>query len=400
MSAVSIYLPVEKAAPVTIVHGPFGTGKSFLVSTIVICLDTIADEFPEQFGSYDAGSNNSLDSGVDPEYLLSDRVPEKGSKPRMRVLVSSMTNFAVDNMLCALLKQGYDQFLRVGNLKRISKQILPYVCRGSSGATDDIRDLESMLEETQNKAEQDAIHTAIQRLRHQCVQNALGTAFVLFYEGRLQHGVTPKDRQALVPTIPPLVFLDTAGQEKQHGKSQSFFNKGEIDVAVQLVRRLLMGGVEAESIGVIALYKTQADMLQEQLSNFLGQRSRVQVSTVDAYQGSEREVIIVSCLEAVVAEDDDASVGSIDMGLDLDLSGDFGHNIDLEVEQQPASVASIPVANTDDKGEDSAVVSSEYCDESVVGGSLSQWSMAGAYIDSDEGNEDALDCLDVDADYM
>ncbi|KAJ2889134.1 hypothetical protein IWW38_004830, partial [Coemansia aciculifera] len=348
--------------------------------------------FPEQFGSYDAGSNNSLDSGIDPEYLLSDRVPEKGSKPRMRVLVSSMTNFAVDNMLCALLKQGYDQFLRVGNLKRISKQILPYVCRGSSGATDDIRDLESMLEETQNEAEQDAIHTAIQRLRHQCVQNALGTAFV--------------DRQALVPTIPPLVFLDTAGQEKQHGKSQSFFNKGEIDVAVQLVRRLLMGGVEAESIGVIALYKTQADMLQEQLSNFLGQRSRVQVSTVDAYQGSEREVIIVSAvannskLEAIVDEDDDTSVGSIDMGLDLDLSGDFGHNIDLEVEQQPASVASIPVADTDDEGEDSAVVSSEYCDEGVVGGSLSQWSMAGAYIDSDEGNEDALDCLDVDADYM
>ncbi|KAJ2890320.1 hypothetical protein IWW38_004199, partial [Coemansia aciculifera] len=43
MSAVSIYLPVEKATPVTIVHGPFGTGKSFLVSAIVICLDTIAD---------------------------------------------------------------------------------------------------------------------------------------------------------------------------------------------------------------------------------------------------------------------------------------------------------------------------------------------------------------------
>ncbi|KAJ2399166.1 hypothetical protein GGF41_008190, partial [Coemansia sp. RSA 2531] len=282
-----------------------------------------------------------------------------------------MTNFAVDNMLCALLKQGYDQFLRVGNLKRISKKVLPYVCRSSSGATDDIRDLEAMLEEASSEVEQEAIHTAIQRLHHQRVQDALESAFVigttclsaatavlrsesfpvvildeacqivepmalialanagcqrlvlvgdplqlpptlttratksaegkgldralfdrlvqlghgprflstqyrchprigslcnqLFYEGRLQHGVSPADRQPMIPSIPPLAFLDTAGQEKQHGKSQSFFNKGEIDMAVQLVRRLLLGGVEAESIGVIALYKTQADMLQEQL---------------------------------------------------------------------------------------------------------------------------------------
>ncbi|KAJ2667707.1 hypothetical protein GGI25_006528, partial [Coemansia spiralis] len=96
--------------------------------------------------------------------------------------------------------------------------------------------------------------------------------------------------------IPSLSFLDTAGQEKQQGKSQSFFNKNEIDMATQLVQRLILGGVQPEAIGIIALYKTQADMLQEQLASFLGQRSRVQVSTVDAYQGSEREIIIVSCV--------------------------------------------------------------------------------------------------------
>ncbi|KAJ1657611.1 hypothetical protein GGF38_004379, partial [Coemansia sp. RSA 25] len=188
MSAVSIYLPVNGATAVTIVHGPFGTGKSFLVSAIVICLDAIADEFPQIFGSPSNGSSISLDSDVHAEALLADNLfaggadqqpPGREGKPRMRVLVSSMTNFAVDNMLCALLKQGYDQFLRVGNLKRISKQILPYVCRSSSGATDDIRELEAMLEETQSEIEQDAIHTAIQRLRHQRVQDALESAFVV-----------------------------------------------------------------------------------------------------------------------------------------------------------------------------------------------------------------------------
>ncbi|KAJ2819002.1 hypothetical protein GGI24_004925, partial [Coemansia furcata] len=168
MSAVSIYLPIDGSTAVTIVHGPFGTGKSFLVSTIVICLDAIADEFPEVFGNPGDGSSASLDPPANKE-----------TNPRLRVLVSSMTNFAVDNMLCALLKQGYDQFLRVGNLKRISKQILPYVCRSSSGASDDIRDLEAMLEETSSEVEQEAINAAIQRLRHQRVQDALESTFVI-----------------------------------------------------------------------------------------------------------------------------------------------------------------------------------------------------------------------------
>ncbi|KAJ2462342.1 hypothetical protein GGI03_004529, partial [Coemansia sp. RSA 2337] len=189
MSAVSIYLPVDGSTAVTIVHGPFGTGKSFLVSAIVICLDTIADEFPEVFGGPGGGSSVSLDNeAVDNDPLADSlcasgdtkqRPVNKDPKPRLRVLVSSMTNFAVDNMLCALLKQGYDQFLRVGNLKRISKKVLPYVCRSSSGATDDIRDLEAMLEEASSEVEQEAINTAIQRLRHQRVQDALESAFVI-----------------------------------------------------------------------------------------------------------------------------------------------------------------------------------------------------------------------------
>ncbi|KAI8320667.1 P-loop containing nucleoside triphosphate hydrolase protein [Martensiomyces pterosporus] len=393
MSAVSIYLPVEGSSPITIVHGPFGTGKSFLVSAIVICLDQIAYEFPEIFGGTgDGGSSLSASSlsgdwlGDGPADVLHTDNAEAASaevrQPRLRALVSSMTNFAVDNMLRALLKQGYDQFLRIGNLKRISKEILPYVCRSSSSATEDIKELEAMLAETMDEKEQEAIEVAMQRLRQQRIKDAIDAAFVvgatclssataalrstrfpvvildeacqivepmalialasagcrrlvlvgdplqlpptlttraakaaegkgldralfdrlvqmghkprflstqyrchprigslcnqLFYQGRLQHGIAPEDRLPLFPDVPPLAFLDTAGQEKQSGKSQSFFNKGEMDMAVQLVRRMLMGGIDAESIGVIALYKTQADMLREQLASVLGQRNSVQ----------------------------------------------------------------------------------------------------------------------------
>ncbi|KAJ1888077.1 hypothetical protein LPJ66_008755, partial [Kickxella alabastrina] len=357
MSAVSIYVPVAEAKPVTIVHGPFGTGKSFLVAALAITLDTIVGEFPAVFGH-----GSSADQHVDRVQAHNIDLSLSPRLPPLRILVASMTNFAVDNMLSALLKQGYDTFLRVGNLKRISKRILPYVCRTSASATDDAKELEAMLDTATgpdgDDDERDAIATALQRVRQQNAQDALEAAFVvgttclsagaaalrglafpvvvldeacqivepmalialasascrrlvlvgdplqlpptlttrcsreadghgleralfsrlaqlghsprmlatqfrchpriatlcsaLFYGGRLRHGVTAGERPALIPGMPPLALLDVPGKEKQQGRSQSFFNRSEIDMAVLLVRRLLLV-VPPESIGVIAL---------------------------------------------------------------------------------------------------------------------------------------------------
>ncbi|KAJ2719597.1 hypothetical protein GGI07_005124 [Coemansia sp. Benny D115] len=120
MSAVSIYIPVDNAKPVTIVHGPFGTGKSFLIAVVTITLDTIASRFPTVFGHSSEDAENPYDNNDSDEEDDDEQGHAKGRKgdkklPPMRVLLSSMTNFAVDNMLCALLKQGYEEFLRVGN---------------------------------------------------------------------------------------------------------------------------------------------------------------------------------------------------------------------------------------------------------------------------------------------
>ena len=58
----------------------------------------------------------------------------------------------------------------------------------------------------------------------------------------------------------------------------------------------LMGrhGVTAEQIGVIALYKAQANLLAHKLEQG-GAGAGVLVSTVDAFQGGERDIIIISC---------------------------------------------------------------------------------------------------------
>ncbi|KAJ2461796.1 hypothetical protein GGI02_005613 [Coemansia sp. RSA 2322] len=68
---------------------------------------------------------------------------------------------------------------------------------------------------------------------------------------------------------------------------------------------------------------------------------------------------------------------------------------------EPASESAHDPTLGEDDDVESTSAECEYDEEGVVGGSLSQWSIAGIPTDSeDDGDEDALDCLDVDADDM
>ena len=58
----------------------------------------------------------------------------------------------------------------------------------------------------------------------------------------------------------------------------------------------LCTGVAASQIGVIALYKAQANLLRSQIDEQCGvSEGAILVSTVDAFQGGERDIIIISC---------------------------------------------------------------------------------------------------------
>jgi DNA replication ATP-dependent helicase Dna2 len=58
--------------------------------------------------------------------------------------------------------------------------------------------------------------------------------------------------------------------------------------------------VKGESIGVIAPYRGQVEVLKK----FLGHVSSVEVNTVDQYQGRDKEIIIYSCTQSVRTEPD------------------------------------------------------------------------------------------------
>ncbi|HYV50033.1 MAG TPA: AAA domain-containing protein [Myxococcaceae bacterium] len=91
---------------------------------------------------------------------------------------------------------------------------------------------------------------------------------------------------------PPLLFLDTAGKgfddEVAQG-SESRFNPGEAALVAARAKELLGAGLPPAELAVIAPYSAQADLLRERSPH-----PDVEVDTVDAFQGREKDAILVS----------------------------------------------------------------------------------------------------------
>ena len=105
-------------ANVVLVHGAFGCGKSYLLVSIIRFISTLLDQEKET---------------------------------DTKILVCALTNVAVDRILLTLKDQGFKDFARVGSLKKIDKQLLPYTHTSSSNKKkadkDALKELKNMMDE-------------------------------------------------------------------------------------------------------------------------------------------------------------------------------------------------------------------------------------------------------------
>lgn len=88
-------------------------------------------------------------------------------------------------------------------------------------------------------------------------------------------------------------ILDTGPINKKVSinKIDKLKNPWEIGVTLTLVNALLEAGVSGSAIGVITLHRAQMLELQFNLTG-----KAVDVSTVDRFQGKDKEIIIYSCV--------------------------------------------------------------------------------------------------------
>ncbi len=108
--------------------------------------------------------------------------------------------------------------------------------------------------------------------------------------------------QALVPQY-PIVFLDTCNMEAAERSptgSNSYNNPVEVEIVMDILDRAISLGLSPNHIDVITPYKEQVELF-----NRLNKIDELEINTVDAFQGREKEMIISS----LVRSNDSQNIG-------------------------------------------------------------------------------------------
>ena len=98
---------------------------------------------------------------------------------------------------------------------------------------------------------------------------------------------------------PILVFIDTAGcemEERREEDGDSLYNKEEANIVMNYIQQLSSSGIKLSDIGVVTPYSAQVTLLRSMKTEIYG--TELEVSTVDGFQGREKEVIIISMVRS------------------------------------------------------------------------------------------------------
>jgi hypothetical protein len=127
----------EREVCIQLIHGVFGSGKSFLLAITVLFLNQLFE----------------LDESV-------------SSRERpLSLLITSTTNVAVDRILLNLLEMGFEDFVRVGSARKMAKSILPYSVHSKEVEDNELWDLQNMLKTDLSSTDRMNVKKSIERLK-------------------------------------------------------------------------------------------------------------------------------------------------------------------------------------------------------------------------------------------
>ncbi|XP_078429994.1 DNA-binding protein isoform X2 [Wolffia australiana] len=100
-------------------------------------------------------------------------------------------------------------------------------------------------------------------------------------------------------TEPTLLLVDTAGcdMEEKKDEEDSSLNEGEATVAITHATRLVEAGIHPVDIGIITPYAAQVVLLKT-MRGKNDKLRELEISTVDGFQGREKEAIIISMVRS------------------------------------------------------------------------------------------------------
>lgn len=130
----------------------------------------------------------------------------------------------------------------------------------------------------------------------------------MFYDGELQNGVTMQQRLRWDVDFPwpvadmPMIFWSNLGNEEISASGTSYLNRTEASSVEKIVTRFFKAGVKPADIGIITPYEGQRSYVVSSMQNTgtfkKEQYKEIEVASVDAFQGREKDFIILSCVRS------------------------------------------------------------------------------------------------------
>lgn len=130
-----------------------------------------------------------------------------------------------------------------------------------------------------------------------------------FYDGKLtsdesvaKHQLSEKYSGASASEFDrPVTFVDTAGAgwtEELEPDGESRRNPQEADFVLREVKKLKAAGLPLGDIAIIVPYSAQVRLLREKAGELFGGSHRLEIDTVDGFQGQEKEVVLISLVRS------------------------------------------------------------------------------------------------------
>ncbi|GAO50427.1 hypothetical protein G7K_4553-t1 [Saitoella complicata NRRL Y-17804] len=149
------------------------------------------------------------------------------------------------------------------------------------------------------------IRLTVQYRMHPCLSEFPSN---MFYEGTLQNGVSSSERSAKNVDFPwpvmetPMMFHSNLGQEEISASGTSYLNRTEASNCEKVVTKLFKAGVVPSQIGIITPYEGQRSYIVSSMQVNGSLRKdlykEIEVASVDAFQGREKDYIILSCVRS------------------------------------------------------------------------------------------------------
>eukprot|EP00667_Euglena_gracilis_P002305 EG_transcript_2305 len=120
------------------------------------------------------------------------------------------------------------------------------------------------------------------------------------YTDRPYHMFYKKDDRTLPPLLGPYMFFDVMGNTVRSAAG-SVGNAQEVRLVVDLLRKMAeIAGPELRGadVAVITFYQEQVRLLRDHLRRDVPQLWDVEVNTVDGFQGRQKDVVVLSCVQA------------------------------------------------------------------------------------------------------